>query len=174
MLEQILGQGFGILAPILTVISYQLNTKKSILLAQTASSFFTAVGYFFLGATSGCVLNVICLVRNFAYLFLKEKSKLRIPVVSLLSLSMVVFGALTWQGPQSLLIMIALAVNTVYLSFGKPQLLRKSILLTSSMMIVYNLIVFSVGGLLNESLAVASSVVGIIRFRKDERAEKSE
>ena len=171
MLDQILGQGFGILAPILTVISYQLNTKKSILFAQTAASLFTAIGYFFLGAYSGCALNIICLIRNVVYLFLKENSKLRIPTVSVLSLSMIVFGILTWQGPQSLLIMIALAVNTVYLSFGKPQLLRKSILLTSSMMIVYNLIVFSVGGLLNESLAVASSAVGIIRFRKEGKTE---
>ena len=166
MLEQILGQGFGILAPILTVISYQLNTKKSILLAQTASSFFTAVGYFFLGAFSGCVLNVICLVRNFAYLFLKEKSKLRIPVVSLLSLSMVVFGALTWQGPQSLLIMIALAVNTVFLSFGNPQLLRYSILFTSTAILIYNVYVFTVGGIANESVAIISSLIGIVRFKK--------
>ena len=50
---ELIGQIIGILAPILTVISYQLNTKKSILIALTGATVATAVGYLLIGATSG-------------------------------------------------------------------------------------------------------------------------
>ncbi len=75
-------------------------------------------------------------------------------------------GALSWQGAESLLIIIALAVNTVFLSFGRPQLLRYSILFTSSAILIYNVLVFTVGGIANEAIAITSSVIGIIRFKK--------
>ena len=171
MVEEILGQIFASLAPILTVISYQVNTKKSILLVQTAASFFTCLGYFFLGATSGFALNIVCMIRNMVFFFQKEDAKLRKLTVAVLSLAMILLGALSWQGPISLLIMFALAVNTVFLSFGKPQLLRKSILVTSTTMIVYNILVFSIGGILNEGLAVISSAVGLVRYRKETKTE---
>ena len=35
-----------------------------------------------------------------------------------------------------------------------------------------NLFVFSIGGIANETLAIVSSVIGIIRFRKDKNAEE--
>ena len=69
----------------------------------------------------------------------------------------------------SLLIIVALAANTVFLSFGNPQLLRKSILATSSLVLLYNIFVFSLGGIANEALAIGSSVVGIFRFRQETR-----
>ena len=75
-------------------------------------------------------------------------------------------GVLSWQGPISLLIIIALAVNTVFLSFGNPQLLRYSILFTSTAILIYNVYVFTIGGIANEAVAIISSVVGIIRFKK--------
>ena len=85
----------------------------------------------------------------------------------LLALAMVVLGLLSWQGPVSLLIIAALAANTIFLSFGNPQLLRKSILGTSTLVLLYNIFVFSLGGIANESLSIFSSAVGIARFRRE-------
>ena len=83
----------------------------------------------------------------------------------ILSLAMIVFGIFSWQGPVSLLIMLGLAINTIFLSLGKPQVLRYSILLTCSMILIYNVAVFSLGGILNEGFAIVSSVIGILRYR---------
>ena len=77
-----------------------------------------------------------------------------------------ILGAMSWQGPISLLIIVALAANTVFLSLGKPQVLRYSILVTSLMVLIYNIYVLSIGGILNESIAILSAFIGIIRFRK--------
>ena len=81
-------------------------------------------------------------------------------------LAMIVFGIFSWQGPISLLIMLGLAINTVFLSLGKPQVLRYSILVTCTMILLYNVGVFSLGGILNEGFAIVSSIVGILRYRR--------
>ena len=165
--RQLLGQALGILATVITGISYQMNTKRSLLLVQTAATACTCLAYLFLGAASGFALNVVCIIRNVVFYFQKGSGKGHMTPAILLSAAMVVLGALSWQGAVSLLIIIALAANTIFLSFGDPQLLRKSILGTSSLILAYNIFVFSLGGIANESLAILSSIVGIIRYRKE-------
>ena len=75
---------------------------------------------------------------------------------------------------MSLLIIFALAANTIFMSFGNPQLLRKSILLTSTCVLIYNVFVFSIGGITNEGISIVSSVIGIIRFRKEKTSPVTE
>ena len=167
--QQIIGQALGILATVITVISYQMNTKKSLLLVQTAATTCTCLAYLFLGAASGFALNVVCIIRNVAFYFQKDSSKAHTVTALMLALAMVVLGILSWQGPVSLLIIAALAANTVFLSFGNPQLLRKSILGTSTLVLLYNIFVFSLGGIANEALSIVSSLVGILRFRQEKK-----
>ena len=84
---------------------------------------------------------------------------------------MAVLGIFSWQGPISLLIIVALIINIFFLSLGNPQKLRYSILFTSTMVIIYNIYVFTIGGLMNEAIAIISSIIGIVRFRKDKKKE---
>ena len=168
-LQQFLGQALGILATVITVISYQMNTKRSLLLVQTTATACTCLAYLFLGAASGFALNIVCIIRNVVFYFQKDSGKVHTITAALLALAMVAVGALSWQGPISLLIIVALAANTIFMSFGKPQLLRQSVLGTSSMILLYNIFVFSLGGIANEGLSVVSSAVGIIRFRKEKK-----
>ena len=163
---EILGQIIGILATLITALSYQMNTKKSLLLTQSLATACTCISYLLLGASAGFALNIVCLVRNGCFYYLKEGQMPIYISTAILAAAMVVLGAFSWQGPISLLMIIALAVNTVFLSLGKPQILRYSILLTSSMILIYNIYVFTIGGMLNESIAIGSSVIGILRFRK--------
>ena len=168
--QEIIGQALSIIAPILTVISYQFNSKTNVLLALTGATLATCIAYLLLEATSGFVLNAVCLIRNAFCFFVKEKTKGSYIVGGVFAASMCVFGAFSWQGLFSLLIIAGLAINTVFVALGDPQWLRKSILLTSTLVIIYNIIVFSIGGIINEALAIASSVVGIIRFQKETKS----
>ena len=172
MIEEIIGQIIGIIAPILTVISYQLNTKKSVLTVLTGATVATCISYFLLGATSGFVLNIAGLVRNVFSFFVKEKTKGSYIVGGVFAVIMCVLGAFSWQGFHSLLIIAGLAINTVFLALGDPQWLRKSILLTSTLVLIYNVIEFTLGGIANEALAISSAAVGIVRFRKEKRKIK--
>lgn len=165
----IIGQILGIFAPILTTVSYQVNTKRRLLIVQSIATLCVCISFLLLDAPSGFALNIVCLTRNVAFFFQNEKSKFNYVSAGFFALMMIPLGILSWQGPISILMIVALAINTVCMSFGIPQLLRKSILLTSTMVLIYSFYVFSIGSILNESLAIISSVIGIIRFRKESK-----
>ena len=166
----VLGQILGVFAPILTTFSYQANTKRRLLFIQSIATLCICISFWLLDATSGFTLNIVCLTRNVAYFFLNEKSKLNYVAAGFFAALMIPLGILSWQGPISILMIVALAINTVCMSFGIPQLLRKSILLTSTMVLIYSCSVFSIGSILNESLAIISSIIGIVRFHKTKTA----
>ena len=166
MTDTIIGQILGIIATALTFLSYQANTKRGVLFIQTAATAFTCASYFFLGASTGAVLNIVCVARNVTFYFQKERTRACYISAGIFAAAMVFLGALSYQGAVSLLLMLALAANTIFLSLGNAQILRKSILLTSTLVLIYNCFVFSIGGIANEALAIISSAIGILRFRK--------
>ena len=75
-------------------------------------------------------------------------------------------GAVSWQGPMTLLIIVALAANTLFLYFPNVQNLRKSIVVTSTMVLIYNAYFSVWGGVFNEMIAISSAIIGIYRYRK--------
>ena len=166
-MNEIIGQILGIIATIITFISYQVNTKSRLLIIQTTATLCTCLSFLFLGASTGFALNIVCILRNVAFYFQKDKSRAHTLTAVALSFTMLVLGVFSWQGPVSLLIMIALAANTLFMATGNPQLLRKSVIATSGMILIYNAIVFSIGGMTNEGISIVSSIIGIIRFRKE-------
>ena len=167
----IIGQTLGIVATVITFLSYQVNTKKAILILLSLATVSMCISYLLLGAMSGFALNIVCLVRNIVFYFQKKGSRFYLPSAILITAAMIFMGALSWQGAVSLLPIVALAANTVFISIGKPQLLRKSLLATCTLMIIYNVIVFSIGGIMNEAVAIVSAIIGILRYKNDKDSE---
>ena len=165
-MNDIIGQILGIVATVITGISYQTNDKKRLLIIQSAATLSTCLGYLFIGAWSGFALNIVCLVRNGVFFFLKKESPLYRGAAVALAVLMVAVGLLSWQGWISVLIIVALALNTLFMAFGTPQTLRYSVLFTSSLVLAYNICVFTIGGILNEGLSIVSSFIGILRYRQ--------
>ena len=168
-----IGQILGILASIIGVCSFQVNTKRNLLLIQTISAACTCLSYFFLGAFSGFALNIVSLTRNAVFYFIKENTKSNYILTAIFMIIMGVVGILSWQGIISLLIIIALIANTFFVCLGNPQRLRYSILVTSTMVLIYNIFFFAIGGILYEGLAIISSVIGIFRFCKEKSSIKN-
>ena len=77
MEKVIIGQALGIAATLITFASYQFNTKRVLLIIQTAATLCTCLSFLFLGASTGFALNIVCLVRNVVFYF--ENGKWRIP-----------------------------------------------------------------------------------------------
>ena len=170
----IIGQILGIVAPIITFVSYQVNSKKKLLILQTAATLSTCLSYMFLGADSGFALNIVCIIRNIAFFFQDSKSKMNMISAVILAAVMGGLGILSWEGPISLLVIFALAANTIFMSFGDAQLLRKSVIGTSSMILIYNIFIENptIGGIINESVAIVASIIGIIAFVKMKKEKK--
>ena len=165
-LTELIGQGFGILAVLLGFISFQADTRKELLLTQCAISVVFLVHYLLIGAHSGLAMNIVSLARNLTYY---NQDKLRISKKQTNVLYMVLYvllGALAWQDWYSLVPIVSLLINTVFMSIGDPQLVRKSILVSSPVMIVYDVLVASYGGILFESVIIVSSLIGVLRYRR--------
>ena len=77
---------------------------------------------------------------------------------------MIVVGIFTYENWISLLMIADVALNTVSFSFTEPKLVRTTILISSPLLLVYNILTGSIGGVINELFTEISSVVGIIRY----------
>ena len=156
----IAGQIMGWLAALITFLSYQCKEHKKLIIVQTLSTLSICISYLLLGAWSGMLLNVVCIIRN----FIIYRKDLKIFSYSfwpyVLAALMGVMGAVSWQGPMSLLVIVALAVNTLFLYFPNVQNLRKSIVITSTMVLIYNAYFAVWGGVFNEAIAISSSIIG--------------
>jgi len=161
----IAGQIMGWLAALITFLSYQCKEHKKLIVVQTLSTLSICISYLLLGAWSGMLLNVVCIIRN----FIIYRKDIKIFSYSfwpyVLAALMGVMGALSWQGPMSLLVIVALAANTLFLYFPNVQNLRKSIVITSTMVLIYNAYFSVWGGVFNEAIAISSSIIGIYRYR---------
>lgn len=170
---ELLGQILGIVATLIITSAYQANTKKGLLMIQTPGIAVLCVSYLLLGASSGFALNVVCVLRNLGCYFVKEKTKAYYAMTGALMVIMGVMGILSWEGPVSLILIAALVANTFFIALGKPQILRYSIIVTSTLCLIYNIVVFSVGGILLEAISVVSAIVGSIRFLIAAKKEKN-
>ena len=161
----ILGQILGWTAALLTFLSYQCKEHKKLLAIQTLSTLSICLSYLLLHAQSGKILNIICILRNFI-IYRKDIKFFSYPFWPyLLAIIMGITGVSSWQGPISLLIITALMINTLFLYFPNVQNLRKSILLTSTMIAIYNIYYTVWGGVVNELIAISSAVIGLYRYR---------
>lgn len=167
---EIIGQGFGIVAFIIAFFAYQADTSKKLLFIQTVAVVCFCIHYAMIGAATAFVLNAVGVIRNLIFYFNDKKifsSKLW---PYFLAFIMLILGVMTYQGWYSVLFIIGLSVNTVCMSLPTSQGIRKSLLFTCPPVLVYNIIVVSVGGIINEILSIISATVGIIRYRKENRA----
>ena len=62
-----LAQILGVIALVFLLVSFQINKKETLLKYQIFSSFFFSVQYLCLNAITGCLMNLMTLVRNIIY-----------------------------------------------------------------------------------------------------------
>lgn len=165
----IIGQGFGIVAIILGFVSYQMKTQKQLLICQTATSLVFCIHYFLIGATTGMAMNMVNVVRNIFYYRRNQKGNKSLIVPIIFTSILAVIGILTWNGWYSIFVFLGLIINSMCMSFADPQNVRKSILVTSPMVLIYDAFTLSVGGFVYEAVAIISSVIGIIRTNRNSK-----
>ncbi len=165
-----IGQALGVVAFVLGILSYQTSSTKKLLFLQTSTSAVFVLHYLMIGAMSGFALNIVSFIRNFSYCHKDKKSFFSnkyMPYV--FATVMVIIGFCSWVDFYSLFLIAGLAINSVCMSFKSSQNIRKSILVTSPLVIIYNVHVLSVPGIIYESIAIISALIGIIRFHKEKK-----
>ena len=162
----LIGQLFGIFAIILGFISYQVKTQRQILFMQSAVGAVFCIHYCLIGAYPAMAMNGINIIRNVAYDYRTRKgisSKL-IPIVFVII--QIIMCILTWNEWYSVFVLLGIGINTYCMSFSDPQNVRKSVIVTSPLVLTYDIFAGSVGGSIYESVALVSAAIGVIRHRK--------
>ena len=160
------GQGLGIVAIALGFLSYQMKTREGLVFAQFATAICFVLHYLMFGAYSGMALNIISVIRNYVYFQLGKKGSVAKVWAVVFSVIMGAIGILSWQNWYSIFVVLGLIINSYCMSFSNPQSIRKSILVTSPLVLIYDVLVLSVGGAVYESIAIISAVIGILRTKR--------
>lgn len=167
---EIIGQIIGLFGVAVLFLAYQMKARKMLLLLQMLGVALFATQYFMINALSGAVLNTVCLIRTIFFYFAEDKiknEKSKIFSSIFFAVLICIFGAFSWEGWYSILMLLCLAINSFCTGVCSPQNFRKSLLLTCVLALIYNVIVFSIAGMLNESISIVSAIIGIISFKKE-------
>ena len=78
-----------------------------------------------------------------------------------------VIGIITWQAWYSIFVLVGIAINTYCVGLCNSQNLRKSILVTSPLVLIYNIFTMALSGIVFEVVGIVSATIGIIRHRKN-------
>ena len=170
---QLIG-GLGIVA---SIAAFQFKKHGTVLVFRTLNEVFFAVQYFLLAAYTGAAASVIGVARNLIFKRRVEKGKETTPYIVVLSLLFLLFGILTWEGPKSILIIVAKVLSTVSYGNKNTTVIRVIGLVTTTSWLVYNWVVFSIAGVLCEAFTLVSLITGILRLdllprRKPQETEK--
>lgn len=161
----LIGQIFGGIAVILGFINYQTKSSKTILIINMITCGVFCVHYLLIGAISGFALNSIGMIRNIVYTN-RDKKVFASPVWPFVfALIMLIAGIMTWQDWRSILMIGGLLVNSLGLSLKKAQHIRYTLMISCPLVLAYDLLVHSYGGIVYESMAIISALIGIFRYR---------
>ena len=168
-LVTLIGHILGFISVGLFFYSYQCTQKRKLMIIQTVATALSCVQYLLIGALSGFALNVVCIIRNFIFYF-RDKNQ-RTDIISPIIVSLCIAGAsfLSWEGIHSLLITSGLVINTMCMGMLDAKSFRKTILITSSLILIYNIFAASYSGILSESISLISVIIGIIRYRTEQQ-----
>ena len=166
------GHILGFISVGLFFYSYQRSKKQKILAIQTVATALSCIQYLLIGAFSGFALNIVCIIRNFIYSYRDKKNMKDWVSPLLLALLMAGVSVFSWEGLHSLMITAGLVINTVSLGVLGSKNIKRSIIVSSSLILTYNIFAGSYSGILSESLSIISAIIGVIMQKKKEKAAK--
>ena len=173
-----IAQGLGVVAIILGFINYIVKTRGQVIFFNSLTTVCFVLHYLCLGAWAGMALNFVGFIRNIVYYYAGKNGKVNKVLTLAFTVLMCAMGItvslLAKEGWYFVLSVTALTINTFAMSLANPNHIRKSILITSPLVLAYDCFVLSAGGAVYESVAIISAVIGLIRYRKKSLSPKSE
>ncbi|MBR5109661.1 MAG: YgjV family protein [Clostridia bacterium] len=157
-------QGIGFVGTALYFISFQCRDNRNLFRVQFLSYLFYTVHLILLGAVTGGISYMINTVRSFCLgsSWKLAHSKTMCAVICLMQMAALFF---TWSGWLSVL---PVAANIAATIAGYTHSARKvrlvGMLVNSPLWMVYNILVGSWAGILDEAVSEVSMIVSIIRY----------
>ena len=123
------------------------------------------VQFFILEAYTGAISLIINIIRNLLLVKRKdwkwvERKSTMLVILALLT----VMTIYTWNGIISLLPFISVAVTTIGYWSNNAQKIRLSQFIGSPCTLLYDVLIRSWGGVMTETITLASIIISVIRF----------
>lgn len=164
--RDIITQGIGFVGVLLFLLSYQVSSNRKLFILQTFGCLAFCTQFLLLEAYSGCLSLLINIVRNLLLTRYKSSALVRWKGwVLIFSLAAAAAAVLTWTAWYSALPVIGTIAGTyAYWTNNAKHIRTANLFANAPCMLVYDVLVKSWGGVLNEGITIASIVVSIIRF----------
>ena len=143
--------------------AFQCKKHWQIMVFKVIHEFITSIHYILLGAYTGAVMNLISCFRNSLFAVWVKKGKKTTGLIIVFSVIFIVLGALVWEGPKSIFVIVAKVLTCVAYGCKDTPTVRKLSLITNSGWFVYNVIIFYVTGFICDGCMLLSVITGIIR-----------
>ncbi len=168
VVEHPVAQGVGLVALVVTCLSYQARTTRGIALRQAVGSFFWSAHLLLLGAWTGGLLNLLGLVRGSVYSQRGGRAWASRPfwpwLFGVLCVASAAWsGFVQGEGPRLLLSAAAQCLGCYALWTIRVRLARYLLVFVSLLWLVYDMLSGSIPGTVCEVLSQISLYVAIVR-----------
>ena len=158
-------QAIGFIGVAFFIASYQIKSNRALFACQLTGCIIFCIQFFIMGAYTGALSLIINIIRNILLLKVNDwkwvKSKVTLSVIILLLVAVTVY---TWAGWISLLPLASVCVTTIGYWTNNAQKLRLSQFFGSPCTLLYDVLIHSWGGVISESITLASIIISVIRF----------
>lgn len=163
-IEFLLIQSIGFLGTILFFLSYQCKSNKMLFRVQFISYFCYTIHLLLLGAITGGISYILNTLRSFCLAseihFLKSRW-----MCSLLCVLQIVTLVFTWGGWWSVLPVAANIAATIGgYTYSARKIRGIGLCINSPLWIIYDIVVGSWAGILDEVVSILSIVLSIVRY----------
>ncbi len=175
-MKEIIAQTIGIIACTVAVLSFQCKKNKYLFLMQALSGLLFSMNYFLIGAIPGALFNLTSLVRG--TLLSKNGKKLwKVFVINALFTLCFAYSVSLLAGDWlqiflSSLTFLGLIFMTVFMYKGNAKHIRYfQVAFASPSWLIYNVVNFTLGGILCEVFNMASVGIYFLRCRNDAKKQ---
>lgn len=169
----LVSQVFALLATILGLYAFQKRRKVQILNFTVVASMASVAHYLCLGAWAGAASKSISLARNAFGAYEAHLGKVSKIAPIFFALLYAVFGILAYESPLSLLPILAPVIYTFGIYLADARHLRYTAITASIIWVIYNISVFSIVGVIAETLTIINLMIAIFRYRTKAKRRRS-
>ena len=171
---EIIAQIIGIFGMAANIFSYQQKNKSSVIVLQLCGAALFTANFFMLGAITGAIMNIINVALSLVFLY-KDKTRadhiawaisFATAYVTAYILTFAVFG----KEPTAVNLiteffpLIGTITTIISYKMKDAKAIRRLGFIRSPAWLAYDVLVFSIGGILCEIFTLISIIVGTIRL----------
>lgn len=169
----ILSQIFILINYVFIIMTYQSKSRKNILIFNFGALIASGLSYIVLSAYSGLAMTVVAIIRNIIFIIDEKKNGKREKnetkdyiILAILYIISIISGILTYKGILSMMSVIATMLYT-YSVWQKNTKIYKILGMPIGIIwIIYNIYIFSVFGIISETVLAVSAIIGYMKERK--------